>query len=95
MYDGRFALTQPIARAEAGVTVELVVDILFAGWEIGGTLVFEIERGHLGWTEAKLFEFVGGEPLLVETLEWNGIASGERNAATFNVSADILFDATP
>ena len=95
MYDGRFALTQPIARAEAGGTVELIVDILFAGWESGGTLVFEIERGHLGWTEAKLFEFVGGEPLLVETLEWNGIASGERNAATFNVSADMLFDATP
>jgi hypothetical protein len=40
----RFELTQPLARAEAGRTVEMAVDILLTGMEEGGSLEFEIGR---------------------------------------------------
>ena len=93
--DGRFTLSQPIYRAEAGGEVEIVADVLVSGWESGGTLVFEIERGHLGWTQVELLQLVEGEPVLVETFAWGGITSGERNAATFPISADVLFGPEP
>jgi hypothetical protein len=95
LFDGRFALSQPLALAEAGGAVEIVADILVSGWESGGTLVFEIERGHLGWTMVELSSYVDGAPVLAETFTWGGIAAGERNAATFNVSADALFGSIP
>jgi glycoprotein endo-alpha-1,2-mannosidase len=93
MYDGRFGLVQPVGRAEDGKEVELIVDILFSGLESGGTVVFEIERGHLGSTEVELFRFVDDDPVLVESFEWGGINAG-RNASTFEIPAETLFGPT-
>lgn len=87
---GRFVLTQPLARAEAGGTVEMVADILLSEVQDGGTLVFEIERGHLGSTQVEVFNYLGAEPVLVSTLVWDGINPGERNAYTVQVDSAAL-----
>ena len=81
----RFALTQSLARGEAGERVEVVVDILVSGIEKDELLVFEIERGHLGSTEVELMRYQGGKPVVVEKLVWDAIAPGERNAQLFEV----------
>ena len=90
-----FRLIQPIERAQAGGMVDMVVDVLLSEVEAGETLVFEIERGHLGSTEVELFNFLGADPILVKTLNWGGIGSGERNVSTFQVSAEGFLEPAP
>jgi glycoprotein endo-alpha-1,2-mannosidase len=92
MEGDRFALLQPLPRAEAGQTVEMVVDLELAGLNPDDTLTFEIERGHIGWTKVELMRFEGDEPLVVDTLKWFGISGGERNARLFNLSADPFLE---
>ena len=91
----RFALTQSLARGEAGETVEIWVDIMLTGIEAGEPLVFEIERGHLGSTRVDLMRYQGGKPVVVETLVWDGIAPGERNAHLFEVPVSTLVNLAP
>jgi hypothetical protein len=86
----RLRLTQPISRAEEGGQVEFSVDLLLTYLEKGEELVFEIERGHLGATKVEFYEYVGGEPQLVDSFLWAEINPGERNTETFQVSADDL-----
>jgi hypothetical protein len=81
----RFLLSQPLARAEAGGMVEMVVDILLSDAEDGDVLVFEIERGHLGATQVELSSYQGSEPIAVGKLVWDGVAPGEANAQRFQV----------
>lgn len=95
MYGGHFALSQPITRAEVGKKVEMTFDILFTGWESGETVVFNIERGHLGSTQVELFKYVGSELSLAKTLVWSGINADERNGCTFQVPSDVLFPPIP
>jgi len=97
---GRFLLTQPITRSEAGGSVEMVMDVLIrdvilTGVEEGETLGFEIERGHLGSTQVELSNYLGPEPVAVGTFEWGGINPGERNAHPIQVPAAALLDAAP
>jgi hypothetical protein len=91
----RFLLTQPLARAEGGGEVEMIVDILVNDAEEGGMLDFEIERGHLGSTQVELSNYQGAEPVVVETLVWDGIAPGERNAQAFQVLLSSLLGPAP
>jgi len=91
----RFALTQSLARGEAGERVEVVVDIMVSGIDQGKPLVFEIERGHLGSTEVELMRYQGGKPVVVERLVWDGIAPGERNAQQFEVPVANLLNLGP
>jgi serine/threonine-protein kinase len=83
-------LHQPIERAEAGGIIELVFDVLFTHMDPDGTLVFEIERGHLGLTQVELFNDLGPEPIFTERLRWGGVVDGDRNAVTFEVPASKL-----
>jgi hypothetical protein len=92
---GRFILTQPLARAEAGGTVEMVTDILLTEVQDGESLVFEIERGHLGTTQVELFNYLGAEPVFVHTLVWDGINPGQRNARTIQVDSTALVTPAP
>jgi hypothetical protein len=92
---GRFILTQPLARAEGGGAVEMVVDILLSEVQEGGTLAFEIERGHLGSTQVELSNYLGAEPVVVDTFAWAGIAPGERNARIFQIDGATLLQSTP
>jgi len=89
-----FLLRQPIERANAGRRVGMTIDVLFSGWDVGGTLVFEIERGGLGWTRVQLSKLVDGEYVVAETLSWSGNRTG-RNALTARISADDLFESPP
>jgi hypothetical protein len=91
IYEGGFQLQQPISLAENGSSVEMVVDILFMGWESGGMVEFEIERGNLGATQVVFSRIVDGEHIVVDTLIWDGITNDGRNAATFLVPANTLF----
>ena len=90
-----FRLIQPIERAQAGGMVEMVVDVLLSEVEAGATLVFEIERGHLGSTKVELFNYHGADLILVKALNWGGIRSGERNASTFQVPAEGFLESAP
>lgn len=89
------SLNQPIEQAEAGRQVEVVFDLSMTGWVNGETLSFAIERGHLGVTSVELYRFENGEPVLITTLTWGGIAPGSSNAASFEVPVDDLFSAVP
>jgi len=90
MEGDRFALQQPLARAQAGNVVEMVVDLQLSGLEPGGTLTFEIERGHIGWTQVEVMCYVGGETELVDTLKWFAISSGARNTVQFDIPVDAF-----
>ena len=91
IYDGVLALSQPIARAEAGKSVEVIVDVLFSDWTSGGTVVFEINRGHLGATRVELFRYVDDEPVITESFEWHEIKDSGPNTSAFSIPADSLF----
>ncbi|HEY42608.1 MAG TPA: protein kinase [Anaerolineae bacterium] len=90
MVDGDLFLQQPIERAEERGVVELVIDILFTDMDPDGTLTLRIERGHLGWTEVKLFNYFGEEPVLIETFRWDEIAGPGRNFTTFQLPASEI-----
>ncbi len=91
----RFLLTQPLTRAEVGGRVEMVVDIFFADLDPEGMLVFEIERGHLGSTQVELHNYLGSEPVVIETFWWDGINPDERNTLTVQTPAAGLLGSTP
>jgi len=91
----RFLLTQSLARANTGKTVEMIVDILLTGTEKGKPLVFEIERGHLGSTKVELSSYRGTKSVVVATFVWDGIAPGERNAHQFEVPVSKVFGGAP
>ena len=91
----RFQLTQSLERANAGKTVEMIVDILVTGTENGKPLVFEIERGHLGSTTLELSSYQGAMPVVVATFVWDGIASGDRNAHQFQLPLSTLLSGAP
>jgi hypothetical protein len=89
--EGRYMhLVQPLARAESGGRVEMVFDLLFSGLEDGGSVVFEVERGHLGATRVEVSNYLGAESVVVKAFEWGDISPGERNAARFQVEAGAL-----
>ena len=88
----RFELTQPLARAEAGGTVEMVVEILLTGMEQGGSLVFEIGRGHLGSTTVELAKGSGAGAAVIASQVWDGIVPGDLNALQFKVPVSSLID---
>ncbi|MBN2555176.1 MAG: hypothetical protein JXA97_04485 [Anaerolineales bacterium] len=83
-----FALNQPLADAEAGAVVEMVVDVELVDLAAGVPLAFVIERGGLGWTDVELMVFEEGEPVWVETLRWYSYSGGERNQRQFEMAPD-------
>jgi len=92
---GHFILTQPLARAEAGGMIEMIADILLTDTEGGGSLVFKIERGHLGSTQVELFNYLGAEPVVVKTFVWDGINPGQRNVHTVQIASAVLLNSSP
>ena len=85
MIEGGLLLQQPIERAEEGGVVEAVYDILFTNMDPDGVLILRIERGHIGWTEVELFNYMGEEPILIETFRWDEISGPGGNFATFEI----------
>ena len=85
--DLHFLLTQPLARAEAGGEVEMVVVIDFALIEPEEALEFFIERGHLGSTKVAIMDSQGS---VIETFEWSGINPDPRNTLNVFMQASKL-----
>jgi len=72
-------LTQPIEQAELVQQLELVVDVLLTDLNANSMARFEVERGIIGHTQVELFKNLGSTPRLSDTIEWGGIASGNRD----------------
>jgi hypothetical protein len=87
LQQGRFLLAQPLPQAELGQQVELVVDVLLTDVTANATLRFEVERGYIGTTQFELFNNLGSSPLLIDTLEWDGITPGDRNVLSVEIPA--------
>jgi glycosidase len=88
-------LNQPIDRAEAGGSVQMVVEALFSDWESGGTVVFEIDRGHIGFTRVELSRLVDDEWVVVRTLRWEGIVPEGPNVLSGEIPVAALFGEVP
>ena len=86
-----FVLDQPIDRAQAGESADMVVETLFSGWARGGTVVFEIERGHVGYTQVEFSRYVGDAWAVIRAIRWDGILADGRNAISSEIPADELF----
>jgi hypothetical protein len=66
-----FSIGQPIARANSGASVELVVDTYLTGLQAGIPLEFDIESGAIGYTTIKLFNYLQDSPVEVNTTVLN------------------------
>jgi hypothetical protein len=86
-------LIQPFERALEGGSVEINVDILFAGLDQGRALVFEIERGDIGTTKVEFYEYLEDESVLLETFEWDGLSGDGRNAVTVQIPPEVFINA--
>jgi len=67
----KFSINQPIARANSGASVELVVDAYLTDLKAGAPLQFVIESGAIGYTTVKLFNYVQDSPIEVNTTVMN------------------------
>jgi hypothetical protein len=63
----QFSIGQPIARANAGSVVELVVDVHLSGLQAGTPLEFDLESGAIGSTTVKLFNYQQDSPVEVNS----------------------------
>ncbi|MBE9478543.1 MAG: hypothetical protein IMY80_01145 [Chloroflexi bacterium] len=91
--DNRLVLIQPLERALEGGSVDITVDILFAGLDQGRALVFEIERGGIGSTTVEILNKERGSPIHVETFLWDG-TPGDRNTLTVQILPEVFINAT-
>lgn len=81
-------LTQPLDRANAGQSVEMIVDLFPA--DLGGSpLTVTIGRGSIGKTVVEVYVVVGSASTLIQTLEWADVVSGE-NSAAFEISPSLF-----
>lgn len=62
-----FSIGQPIARANAGNSVELIVDVYLSSLRAGSSLEFVIESGAIGRTTVKFFRYLQDKPVEVST----------------------------
>lgn len=86
------SLSQAFDRAGSREEVELVVEVYFAELEPGGSLVLEIERGYLGSSQVVISNMEEGAHSEISTLTWSGFSSEDRNAQTYEVSADPFLE---
>jgi len=92
---GHIFLNQDLTRAEGGGSVDIVVEALIAYLDEEQPLVFEIERGHIGYTQVKLLHFKDQTPMPVTTFTWDGIKEFGRNAQEFEVSTLPILGTNP
>lgn len=74
-----FSVGQPIARANSGASVQLVMDVYLSALQAGAPLQFVIESGAIGDTTIKLFNYLHNSPVEVNTTVLNDTSK------TFNV----------
>jgi hypothetical protein len=89
---GQFILEQEVPRAEAGLEVELIMNLLFMNLDPESNQIFEIARGHLGMTEVEILNYTGDEPVPIETIRWDEVAEGDRNAMHFEIPTSLFME---
>jgi len=91
-YDnGVFALNQPLTAAEAGRAVSMTWVVQLSDVSPGSTLTVEIERGNLGATTVTLSNYLGAQPVAVESTTWAGL-SGGLNPDTVQWPASVVVE---
>jgi hypothetical protein len=91
-YDGeQFALNQPLTAAEAGKAVAMTWDVLVSGVTAASTLTIEIERGSIGTTTVTLDNYLGTQPVAVESTAWAGLPGG-LNSTTVQWPASVVVE---
>ncbi|MGA2513869.1 MAG: hypothetical protein ABSG37_09665 [Candidatus Limnocylindrales bacterium] len=94
-YDGtQFALNQPLDAATADKAVSMTWDVLLSGVTPDATLSIEIERGNLGSTTVTLYNYLGAQPVAVESVKWAGL-SGGMNPKTVKWPARLVLEPAP
>lgn len=84
------SLSQPLARAEAGNSVELTLEVLFGGLDPSSQVAFEIQRGYIGWTQVEISTYVDGQPAPLKTFVWDKINPDNGNILEVQISASEL-----
>ncbi len=79
-----FSIGQALARANAGASVELVVEVNLSALQAGAPLQFVIESGAIGSTTIKLFHYLDNSPVEVNTTVLNDTRK------TFEVPAETF-----
>ena len=79
-----FSIGQALARANAGASVELVVEVALSALQAGAPLQFVIESGAIGSTTIKLFHYLDNSPVEVNTTVLNDTRK------TFEVPAETF-----
>ena len=91
LIDGnQLILDQPIARAEAGGSVEMVVETILSPQGTGRPVVFQIERGDYGTTELEISLLVDGVWVVINTVRWGDVIGG-LNPRVIEIPADQIF----
>jgi hypothetical protein len=63
----QLAINQPLDRASAGGSVEMVVDATLTEAHTAGQLEFQVHGGAIGGTTLKLFNYLGSAPVEIGT----------------------------
>lgn len=90
-----FSLNQPLARAQSGKQVEMVVDVMLSNVQAGQALTFEIKRGSIGKTTVTLMNYLGADPVTVKTVNWAGTDGSGQNPFQFTIPADLFMMSKP
>jgi len=93
-YGTKFSMNQPLKAAQAGKAVSMTWDLLLAGLTPTSTITIEIDRGSIGATTVTLYNYLGAQPVAVETVRWAGL-SGGLNPKTVNWPARVLLQPAP
>jgi len=95
MRANQLILDQPVSQAEAGGSIELVVDILLTPQQIGAPVVFRIERGDIGSTQVEISSYVGEEWVAVKNVTWDKVTGNGTNPHNIEIASDELLGKIP
>jgi len=94
-YDGaKFSINQPLKAAQAGKAVSMTWDLFLASLIPTSAIKIEIDRGSIGATTVTLYNYLGAQPVAVESIKWAGTPGG-LNPKTVSWPARVLLQPAP
>jgi hypothetical protein len=94
--DGQFAMNQPLSAASAGKAISMTWDLFVSGASPDSTLTIEIERGTIGATTVTLYNYLGAQPVAVESTTWAGMSgTAGLNPKTVQWPMRVLVEPAP
>ena len=88
--DNRITLIQPIDIALEGNEVRAVVDMLLVDLSTDESIVFEIDRGHLGFTRVVVSILARETWVVIDDFVWDGIVPGPENILTVEIASEEI-----